>query len=61
MSKNAIPSMSIERLSAAAAAIETIAQNNKLMLEQHYGTSASDVMALVSLARQKWYEQNGRR
>lgn len=59
MSKEAIPEISIERFSNAVAAIELIATRNKLMLEQHYGTNASDVMTVTQLARAHWYKTQG--
>lgn len=60
MGSPAINHMSIERLSAAAAAVETIAQNNKQMLKHHYGTSSDDVMQLVMLARAHWFDMQNR-
>ena len=48
--------LSNERMAHAAAAIETIALNNKLMLAAKYDTTAADVMALVSLAKAHWYQ-----
>ncbi len=59
MSRDAIPEISIERLSNAIAAMETIAPKNTLWLEQRYDTTASDVMTVTQLARAQWYRTQG--
>lgn len=47
-------------MSNAAAAVERIALNNKQLLEQQYGTTSSDVFALVQYARAHWYQENSK-
>lgn len=45
-----------EQFASAACAVEQIATNNSQMLRVKLSTSDDDVMALVELARQKFYE-----
>ena len=45
-----------QQMANAAAAIETIATNNRQLLEHKFNTSASDVLALVSLGKAHWYQ-----
>lgn len=58
---DATPPIDIQRMSDAAAAVERIALNNKKLLEEHYGTTASDVFVLVQYARAHWYLENAKK
>lgn len=60
-SRDAVQPIDIQRMSNAAAAVERIALNNKQLLEEHYGTTASDVFSLVQYARAHWYQENCKR
>lgn len=59
-SRDAVQPIDIQRMSNAAAAVERIALNNKQLLEQQYGTTSSDVFALVQYARAHWYQENSK-
>lgn len=48
--------LSNRQMANAAAAVETIATNNRQLLEHKYDTNAADVLALVSLAKAHWYQ-----
>ena len=47
--------MTIERLGAAVAVIETIATNNKQVLEA-LGITVEDVLTVCQYARKGWYD-----
>lgn len=53
--------LDIEQLSAAAKAVEQVATNNSLMFKHSLGTCEEDVLALVELARMKWFEMERKR
>lgn len=50
--------ITIERLSAAIAVIETIATNNGKVLAT-LGVSVKEVLTVCQYARKEWYDMNG--
>ena len=48
--------VSIEQLTAAEAAIRSIALNNSMLLEHSYGTTREDVESVCELAHERWFE-----